>query len=289
MKPLTGWLIYRKKDAERNQHYITFYEEACRKRGTTILLRYLEEFSYGTGENGLTLSYGGAPVIKPDFVVMRADVPLFSEHLEQMGFAVFNNAYLSLVANDKAKTLAVAAKAGIPTPQSRLGTKENSLLVAKELGYPLVIKPRDGHGGQEVLWVEHEAALIELLKTYPHTSFLLQKPVSDLGKDLRVYVVGGEIVAAMLRVQKKDFRSNYCLGGSAERYTLSPEEERLVNHVISLFEVSFAGFDFMFDNGRMILNEIEDVVGARMLYHLTEIDVVDLYVEHILGTIAQAL
>ena len=289
MKPLTGWLIYRKKDAERNQHYITFYEEACRKRGATILLRYFEEFSYGTGPSGLTLSYGGAPAIKPDFVVMRADVPLFSEHLEQMGFAVFNNAYLSLVANDKAKTLEVAAKAGIPTPQSRLGTKENSLLVAKELGYPLVIKPRDGHGGQDVLWVEHEAALIELLKTYPHASFLLQKPVSDLGKDLRVYVVGGEIVAAMLRVQKKDFRSNYCLGGSAERYTLSAEEERLVNHVISLFEVSFAGFDFMFDNGRMILNEIEDVVGARMLYHLTEIDVVDLYVEHILGAIAQAL
>ncbi len=288
MKPLTGWLIYRKQDAKRNQHYITFYEDACRKRGTTIQLHYFEEFSYGTGPKGLVLSYGGKPVEKPDFVVMRADVPLFSEHLEKMGFAVFNNAYLSLVANDKARTLDVAAKAGIPVPESRLATKENSLLIGQELGYPLVIKPRDGHGGQDVLWVEDEEALTELLKTYPHVSFLLQKPVSDLGKDLRVYVVGGEIIAAMLRVQTEDFRSNYCLGGSAVRYTLSSEEEQLVKRVIGLFIVPFAGFDFMFHEGQMILNEIEDVVGARMLYHLTDLDVVDLYVEYILRTIAPA-
>ncbi len=288
MKSLVGWLVYRKEDAKRNQHYITFYEEACKNRGAIILLRYFEDFIWGTGQEGLTLSYAGEKPEKPDFIVMRADVPLFSDHLEKMGFSVFNNAYLSLVANDKARTLDVAAEAGIPTPESRLGTKENGLLIGRELGYPLVIKPRDGHGGQGVLWVEDEAALTGFLKSYPHASFLLQKPVSELGKDLRVYVVGGNIIAAMLRVQTEDFRSNYCLGGNAKRYTLSPEEEMLVKRVIDLFTVDFAGFDFMFDQGKMILNEIEDVVGARMLYHLTEIDVVDVYVEYILKTIGQA-
>ena len=59
----------------------------------------------------------------------------------------------------------------------------------------------------------------------------------------------------------------------------------IYDKVISLFDIGFVGIDFMFSDGKMILNEIEDVVGARMLYHLTDLDVVDIYVEHILKTI----
>lgn len=289
MGQLSGWLIYRKRDAERNRHYIQFYEEACSKRGAHISLRYFEDFSYGTHQNGLFLSYNGTPVMRPDFVVMRADEPLFSYHLELMGFSVFNNAMLSLAANDKLRTLQMASAAGIPIPVSRLAEKSSALKLGAELGYPLVMKPRDGHGGQDVLWIENEAAVTEALKAYHHTTFLLQQPVSDLGKDLRVYVVGGKVVASMLRVQTADFRSNYCLGGSAGVYRLTPKEEALVHKTVDLFTVGFAGFDFMFHHGEMILNEIEDVVGARMLYHLTDLDVVDVYVDHILDTIAQAL
>ena len=281
----TGWLIYRKKDAERNRHNITFYENAAKKRGAQILLLYFEEFLYGTDAEGLALFYGGKRIEKPDFVVMRADEPLFSYHLELMGFCVFNNSYVSQVANDKARTLQVVSGAGVPTPISRLARHEDALSVAKTLGYPLVIKPRDGHGGIDVLWIENEASLKKTLQNYHHNTFLMQQPVSNLGRDLRVYVVGKTIVAAMLRQRDDDFRSNYCLGGSATRYELSAPETALVHKVIDLFDFGFVGIDFMFSHGQMILNEIEDVVGARMLYHLTDLDVVDLYVDHILKTI----
>ena len=59
----------------------------------------------------------------------------------------------------------------------------------------------------------------------------------------------------------------------------------MVNKVIDIFDFGFVGIDFMFSDGQMIFNEIEDVVGARMLYHLTDLDVVDIYVAHILKTI----
>ncbi len=285
MKTVTGWLVYRKSDAERNRHNITFYENACQKRGVKILLRYFEEFSYGTGAEGLTLFYEGKAPAMPDFVVMRADEPMFSYHLELMGLRVFNSAYVSLVANDKARTLALAARSGIPTPESRLVRHADALAAGRELGYPLVIKPRDGHGGADVLWIESEPALVETLAGYDHETFLMQKPVTDLGRDLRVYVVGKRVVCAMLRARDDDFRSNYCLGGSATRYEMNAEEMALVQKTVSLFSVGFAGFDFMFSGGKMILNEIEDVVGARMLYHLTDLDVVDIYVQHILDTI----
>ena len=284
MKEWTGWLIYRKKDAERNQHYIPFYEQAAKKRGATISLRFLESLSFCDGK----LFYENEPANLPDFVVMRADVPDLSSALEKQGCPVFNCADFSRVANDKWLTFCRAKEAGIPVPETELATGENAGAIAEKLGYPLVIKPRDGHGGQDVFWVDSEKALQEILKAYAHNSFLLQEPVSDLGKDLRVYAVGGRIVAAMLRSREDDFRSNYCLGGNASCYVLAGEELALVEKVVKTFPSDFAGYDFIFHQGKMVLNEMEDVVGARMLYHLTELDVVDLYVEHILKAIAPA-
>lgn len=275
---MEGWLIYRRRDAERNSHYIDFYKRAGQRHGVSVLLRYLEDFSWAEG----ALFYGGEGIEKrPDFVIMRADVPQFSGQLEGLGYRVFNNAYLSRIANDKEKTLRLAAEHGIPVPKTRFVTHADAMEKARALGFPLVIKPPDGHGGMDVYMLKTEAELTALLAGYAHRRFLLQRPVSELGKDLRVYVLGGRIVACMLRVRQDDFRSNYCLGGEARPYTLSPEERQLVERVISLFRVDYAGFDFMFDEGRMVLNEIEDVVGARMLYHLTKLDIVDAYIAYI--------
>ena len=67
MKKLTGWLIYREKDAERNQHYIPFYEQAAKKRGATISLRFLESFSFCDGK----LFYENEPANLPDFLRVR--------------------------------------------------------------------------------------------------------------------------------------------------------------------------------------------------------------------------
>lgn len=281
---MTGWLIYRKSDARRNHHAIEYYRSACKRREVQICLRYFENFSWGTAEESLYLAYNGQPeTVPPDFVIMRADVPVFSAHLEGLGYRVFNNARLSTVANDKLQTLQLAATLGIPTPVTRLGTKTDALLLGAELGYPLVIKPRDGHGGQDVMWVQDVDALQALLPQYQHETFLLQRPVSALGRDLRVYVVGGRVVAAMLRSCDNDFRSNYCLGGHARRYELSAAETQIVSRLTTAVSMDFVGIDFLFHDGQPILGEIEDVVGARMLYHLTDIDVVDQYVAHILA------
>lgn len=282
---MEGWLVYRKSEAERNKYYITFYEEAFKKRGISITLKYYEDFSWGTVQEGSTLSYQQEAVTKPDFVIMRADVPEFSEHLDFMGYRLFNNARVSAIANDKFKTLQLATRLNIPVPVTRLGNKENALIEAGDLGYPLVIKPRDGHGGQDVLWVDDESKLKEILENYDHKTFLLQKPVSDLGRDLRVYIIGGKPIAAMLRSRDDDFRSNYCLGGSAQQFELTTRELDMIKKITSVLDIDYAGIDFMFEKGESILNEMEDVVGARMLYHLTNIDVVELYVEHILKSL----
>ena len=85
----------------------------------------------------------------------------------------------------------------------------------------------------------------------------------------------------MLRSSQNDFRSNFSLGGSASVYTLSAEEKEMVTRLTEGLDIGHCGIDFIFDNGEPVFNEIEDVVGSRMLYKYTDIDVVEEYVEYI--------
>ena len=77
--------------------------------------------------------------------------------------------------------------------------------------------------------------------------------------DLRVYIIGKKIVGAIKRQANNSFRANFSLGGSVTSYQCDKEILDYVNQVVQVFDFGMVGIDF-------ILDEIEDVVGARMLY-----------------------
>ena len=104
-----------------------------------------------------------------------------------------------------------------------------------------------------------------------------------MGKDLRIYITGGEITAAMMRQSYNDFRSNYCLGGTASVHELTDEERQIAEKICSELHPAHIGIDLIYDGGKPVFNEIEDAVGSRMLYRYTDIDVVELYVAHVFG------
>lgn len=105
-------------------------------------------------------------------------------------------------------------------------------------------------------------------------------------QDLRVYVIGKEIVAAVLRTAKEGFRSNFSLGGEVRLYELSEEEKKIVALITGQFEFGLVGIDFIIgDEGELIFNEIEDVVGSRMLYQCSDINIVELYLKYIIKQI----
>jgi glutathione synthase/RimK-type ligase-like ATP-grasp enzyme len=97
--------------------------------------------------------------------------------------------------------------------------------------------------------------------------------------------MNGEILAPMLRHSSQDFRSNFTLGGTASLHTLSKEEKDLVNKVIKCMPKGalYVGIDFIFDEDAMFLNEIEDIVGSRMLYSQTSIPVHELLVDSVIN------
>ena len=257
------WLVYDSFEAERNRRYINFYFEKCKEKNIELSLQIIE--------NGIDFEN------LPDVAIVRTMNPSLSEKLEQAGVKVLNSSFVSRIANDKWNTYCYLNQKGIRLPETFLVTED---FVPPY--YPIVLKPAHGKGGRDVEMVNGYDEFIDYTKRVKEKT-IAQMPVSDKGKDLRVYVIGNRIIKAMLRQSKKDFRSNFCLGGEASVYELSDWEKEEIYKVIDCFEVAYAGFDFIFHQGKIIFNEMEDVVGARMLYTYTDIDIVDEYLNFIIS------
>lgn len=257
---MLGWIIYNKEDVEKNENYIGWYINKFKENNIELSLVYTDEINY----NSL-----------PYFAIVRAIRPDITRKLENLGVKCFNNGFVSEICNDKALTYKFVSDNGIEI----LPTYYNVDYVKD---YPVVIKPKDSHGGDRVNIAESYNELMTLMPLYEGDNYVIQAVATDKGKDVRVYVIGDKIITSMLRVSDKDFRSNFCLGGSASVYNLTDEEVEKVNKVIKLFDFDFVGIDFVFNNGEMVFNEIEDVVGSRMIYTYTNIDIVALYIKYIL-------
>ena len=281
---MNGWLIYSLPDAERNRRNIGFYLEKSAHIGIKLELLYREYIKIGVFEGKLSIKYGERDIAPPDFAICRTIDPGFTRQLEGMGVRTFNDSRVAEIAGDKARTYQYLAGKGVPMPDT-LFWRWDGAAYGGELGYPVVAKPCGGRGGYAVELIADGGAMerYRLERRERREDFVIQRVAGAPGRDLRVYVIGGEPVAAMLRVAEAgDIRANFCLGGRAERYRLSGEERATVERVAREFDFGFVGVDFLFDtDGSLLLNEIEDVVGARMLYIYTDIDPVQQYLEYI--------
>ena len=280
-------LIYNRPEAEPSKNYIDFYRRACARRGVDFLVLYKED-----------LDAGITPMPSQGFVINRTRDLSLTNTLEAKGLPVFNNSTVTLLGNDKLAALRYMEEAGLPI----LKTSENPEDFDR---YPIIMKSRDGHGGTEVFLLHspEEAAVYQQEALHARAgltngptdmpiaakttgiSWIYQEMADTPGKDLRVYITGNRITAAMLRSSNSDFRSNFCLGGQASVYTLSPAEETIVKKTMSGLSIGHCGMDFLFHNGHLIFNELEDVVGSRMLYTYTNIDVVSDYLDFILSEV----
>lgn len=209
----------------------------------------------------------GTVLVTPDYrgeaqyVINRSNDYRIAQYYENKGIRVFNPSEFSKLSNNKQLCYDFMERNGIEIMPTRYAIP------------PFVKKPVDGHGGQNVIMCTSREEYDD--KT------VCQKPASDLGKDLRVWILGNEIIASILRVSDCDFRSNYCLGGRADIYTLSDEEKNLVNKITGLVNGDYYAVDFVFNEGRIVFNELEDTAGARMIYDKTDIDIIDMYCEYI--------
>ncbi|QHQ62164.1 ATP-grasp domain-containing protein [Anaerocolumna sedimenticola] len=285
---MVGWLIYSAQDIEKNNRYIQFYMNEGLLRNIKIQLIIAEELVFGVRKNQWFLSYQNEEISHPDFAICRTIYPLLNKQLEYMGIPVFNNSHIAEICNDKAKTYQYIAQLGIPMVDSKFVKYPFIKKELTNITEPTVIKAVAGHGGSQVFLLKPaDLSVINdsedgFYRKLNNSDVVIQPLVGFRHQDLRVYVIGNEIIASVLRTAREGFKSNFSLGGEVKRYELSSDDIQLVKKIISKFDFGMVGIDFIIgDKEELIFNEIEDVVGARMLYQTGNINLVGLYLDYI--------
>ena len=258
-----GILVYTSADAEYNKWFIDHIIEEGRKCNLDIrlVLSDKEEVS----DNDI------------DFAIVRNRDSKLCKRLEENNIRCFNSSYVVNIGNDKWEMYKDFNAAGIPVMYTQ----------RTKLPYPFVMKPVDGHGGENVYLIKNADEYESVISNIPDErqgDLIYQVIATEKGRDIRVYVVGGIILTAMERIAvdtEKDFRSNYSLNGNAKEHALTDEELKLAAKVADHIKADFVGIDLIYNNGKPVVNEIEDAVGTRMLYSLTDIDPVREFVAHI--------
>ncbi|MFC3040024.1 RimK family alpha-L-glutamate ligase [Virgibacillus xinjiangensis] len=276
-----GWLIYRKEDAVRNQDYIDWMKEEAILQGLSLELLYREELDIGITHGSYGIWRNGCRLELPDFAINRTVDPFFSFHMENMQIQVFNSSEISRICNDKALTYQYIQQMGIPVIDSLFYQKKD-LPIAPPLPLPVVVKETGGRGGENVHLIHNQKDWEMAMQKLSQTSIIVQSADVQLGKDLRVFVVGQEVVAAVLRKNNHDFRANYKLGGNASLYQLTEKESAAVQKIIRRFPFGMVGIDFLIGKqGNLLFNEIEDAVGSRTLSKVEGPNIVQRYMKFI--------
>lgn len=242
----------------------------------------------------LTVRTNAEPFVSgADFVLFLAKDVRLARLLEQDGCRVFNSASSIALCDDKSLTYLRLREEGLPMPETLIAPmmffaadwSHNPFVetAVQTLGFPMVVKEACGSFGQQVWLVKDRSELIERLNASASRTMLLQRFVaSSYGRDIRVQVVGREVVASMYRWSETDFRANVSNGGSMKPYLPTEEQKALALQACDVLGLSFGGVDLLFGEGdEPLLCEVNSNAHIRNLLDCTGINVA----EHILAYI----
>lgn len=231
------------------------------------------------------MRYKGKPLRDIDAVIPRIGTnttfygTAVLRQLEMMGVYTPNPSDAVLRARDKLRSLQILAAQGIAMPVTVFGDNpDDTNDVLDMLGEPPhVIKLNEGSQGTGVVLAEKRSASQSVVEAFRglYANFLVQEFVAEAkGCDLRCFVVGGKVVAAMQReASPGDFRANLHRGGSASAAVLSAAEKRIAVRAAGALGLGIAGVDLLrSDRGPLVL-EVNASPGLEGIEAATGVDV----------------
>lgn len=198
---------------------------------------------------------------------------------EMMGVYTPNGSDAILRARDKLRCLQLLAGEGLGMPTTVFGDNPDDTadLLAMLGEPPHVIKLNEGAQGQGVVLAEKRAAAQSVIEAFRgmYANFLVQEFIREAdGRDLRCFVVGGKVVAAMQReASPGDFRSNLHRGGSGTRVRLSAAERALALRAAEVLGLEVAGVDLLRSARGPLVLEVNASPGLEGIEAVTGVDV----------------
>ena len=206
---------------------------------------------------------------------------------EMMGVFCLNESVAISRARDKLRSMQLLARKGIGLPVSGFAHSPDDTqdLLALAGGAPLVVKLLEGTQGKGVVLAETTSAAESLVDAFRglHVHFLVQEFIKEAkGADIRCFVIGDRVVAAMKRQAKEgEFRSNLHRGGSASLIRISPQERTIAVRAANIIGLNVAGVDLLRSNHGPVVLEVNSSPGLEGIETATSKDVAGLIVEFI--------
>lgn len=267
--------------------------EAAAARGHTPRVLDTLRFAIYLEKETPELFYRGRRLSHYDAVIPRigASITYFGtavvRQFEQMGVYCLNSAIAIANARDKLRCLQRLSRHDIGIPPTAFVRSKHDVLPAIERvgGAPVIIKLLEGTQGVGVILADSikvAQAIVETLQS-ARQNVLIQKFVSESrGRDIRAFVVGDRVVAAMRRVaQGAEFRSNVHRGGKAEPLTLDPLYEATAVRAAHIIGLRVAGVDMLEGADGPQVAEVNASPGLEGIESATRIDVASAIVEYL--------
>ena len=267
--------------------------EAARERGHVVRVLDPLRCYMRIAPGGFSMRYKGKPVSGYDVVIPRIGTSITRyatavlRQFELMGSYTPNPSDAILRSRDKLRAHQLLAAQGIGLPTTVFGDNPDDTddLLSLLGPPPHVIKLNEGTQGAGVMLTEKVSASRAVVETLRglYASFVVQEFIAEAsGADLRCFVVGDRVVAAMRReAPAGDFRSNLHRGGSAKKIRPSRAEVETAVRAARILGLGVAGVDLIRSERGLLVLEVNSSPGLEGIETVTGVDVAGAVIEHV--------
>ena len=240
-----------------------------------------------------SISLNGEKISNIDVIIPRIGASLTQfgaaviQHFDIQGVPSVLSSTALIRSRDKLRSLQLISKSGIGIPKSvfaRHPKSDNVKQLIEEVGgTPVILKLLEGTHGTGVIKADSVSSARSAVEAFSgiKKDLIVQEFIEEAGgKDLRVFVVNGEIIGAMERSGSDgEFRSNLHKGGSARTITLDEKTEKAAIESAKLLGLSVAGVDLLLSKRGPLVLEVNSSPGLQGIEQATGIDIADRIIE----------
>lgn len=257
------------------------------ERGHKMVKIYEPSLAFGPDQENPGISNGREPLEKFDALIYRPNFieePGIHSHnlelLKRAGYKIINGnpTGIAITRNKLAQHVYFSAR-GIPLPRWAIANGPTAAgQAAARIGFPVIIKVAFGTHGTGVFYAENPETflpIVEYLNVRDGNPIIIEEFIREARrKDLRIFVVQGQIVAAMeRRARSGDIRANASIGGQGQPAVLSDQEKRTALAAAAALDLEILGVDMIRAACGPLIMEINSNPGFQELEKVTGADV----------------
>ena len=267
--------------------------EAAQQRGWEARVIDYLKCSIEIAKGKLKINYLGEQLPTPDAIIPRIGASrtfygaAMVRHFEMMDVFSVTGSLAIKRSRDKLRSLQILSKNGVDMPKTVFASNKSSAKDVIQLsgGAPLILKILEGTQGVGVVLVDSEKAAKSVLDAFygMDVNLLVQEYIEEAGgADIRVLIVGGEVVGAMKRQGAEgDFRSNLHQGGSATAHKLTRKEKAMALAAAKAMGLGVCGVDMIPSQRGPLVMEVNSSPGLEGIEKSTKIDIASKIMDYI--------